>query len=105
MASGFSLKTAFLVACLAVLPACADQKSMQAQVDDLKFQLAQLQKETKAAATTANRATADSSVTAMQKTIRQVQAENQSNAKAIADLSEKIDRMFKRPLAKQAADH
>ena len=99
-------KAALLAACFAALTGCADVKPMQSQIDDLKQSVDQLQKETKAATTAANAASANTSVAAMQKAIRQAQSANQSNAKAIAALSDKIDQMFKRPLAKQtAAEH
>jgi hypothetical protein len=98
MPLGCPYKAVLLGACLAGLPGCTDLKPMQAQIDDLQSRLDQLQKDTKTAATTAN-----ASAAATQKTFRQVQSATQSNAKAITALSDKIDQMFKRPLAKQAA--
>jgi type IV pilus biogenesis protein CpaD/CtpE len=98
MPLGCPHKAALLGACLAGLSGCTDLQPMQAQIDDLQLRLDEVQKDAKAAVTTAN-----ASAAATQKTIRQVQSATQSNAKAITALSDKIDQMFKRPLAKQAA--
>jgi hypothetical protein len=97
------IKAALLAACLAAVAGCADVKPMQDQIDELKAKLDQLQKDNKAAEASAKAASANASVAGMQKALRQAQAANQSNANAIAALSERIDQMFKRPLAKQAA--
>ena len=97
------IKAALLAACLVALAGCVDLKPMQEQIDELRAKLDQLQRDTKAAEASARAASANTSVAAMQKAIHQAQSANQSNANAIAALSEKIDRMFKRPLAKEAA--
>jgi predicted nuclease with TOPRIM domain len=94
-------KAAFFAASLTALSGCADLKPMQAQIDDLRARLDQLQRETKAAAT-ANTAAANASAASLQKAIRQMQLATQSNAKAVNALNDKIDQMFKRPLARQA---
>jgi hypothetical protein len=91
-------KAALLGACLVGLSGCTDLQPMQARIDDLQLRLDQVQKDTIAAVTTAN-----ASAAATQKAIHQVQSATQSNAKAITALSDKIDQMFKRPPAKQAA--
>lgn len=94
---------ALLVVAEAALSGCVDLRPVQAQIDDLRLQVAQLQKETATATATANAAAANASVNGVQKIIRQVQSATQNNAKAITALSDKIDQMFKRPLTKQAA--
>jgi hypothetical protein len=92
-------QSALLVVAISVA-ACTDLKPLQAQVDDLRLQLNQLQKETKASAAGVTSA-ANSSSAATQKAIRQLQLAEQSNEKAVTALNNKIDQMFKRPLAKQ----
>jgi molecular chaperone DnaK (HSP70) len=89
---------AALVACnLAILAGCADQKPLQAQIDSLSQQLDQLQRD--AAVAAANTAADNASTTVeLQKSVSQLQSATQSNAKAIAALNDKIDRMFKRPV-------
>jgi hypothetical protein len=72
-----SLKAALLLTSLAALLGCADVGPMQAQIDELRLELDGLKANSQSA--------------------------TQNNAKAIAALSDKLDRMFKRPLAKQAA--
>jgi flagellar biosynthesis chaperone FliJ len=96
------IQAALLLASLFLIVGCTDLKPLQAQVDDLRLQLNQLQKETKAAAAGASSA-ASSSSAATQKAIRQLQLAAQNNEKAITALNNKIDQMFKRPLAKQEA--
>lgn len=97
-----SARTPLLAACLCLLVGCTDLNPLQAQVDDLRLQLNQLQKDTKAAAAGATSA-ANSSLAATQKAIRQLQLAAQNNEKAVTALNNKIDQMFKRPLAKQGS--
>jgi hypothetical protein len=95
-----SIQVALLAAGLCLLVGCTDLRPLQAQVDDLRLQLNQLQKDTKAAAAGAMSAV-NSSSAATQKAIRQLQLAAQNNEKAVMALNNKIDQMFKRPLAKQ----
>jgi hypothetical protein len=99
----WSLKAALLTTGLAALSGCADTGPMQAQIDEIRLELEQLKQDTGTANKMANKAAANGSTASVQKEIRQVQSATQDNAMAIAALSDKLDRMFKRPLAKQAA--
>ena len=98
-----SLKAALLTTGLAALAGCADTRPIQAQIDEMRLELDQLKQDTETATKMANKAAANGSAAGVQKQIRQVQSDTQNNAIAINALSDKLDRMFKRPLAKQGA--
>jgi hypothetical protein len=98
-----SLNAALLMTGLAALSGCADTSPMQAQIDEIRLELDQMKQDSETATKMTSKAAASGSAAGVQKEIRQVQSATQDNAMAIAALSDKLDRMFKRPLAKQAA--
>jgi type IV pilus biogenesis protein CpaD/CtpE len=98
-----TVKVALLAVSFAALSGCADMNPMQAQIDDLRLELDQLKKATETSTKMANTAAANASAAGVEEAIRDVQLATQDNAEAITALSDKLDRMFKRPLAKQAA--
>jgi uncharacterized protein (DUF3084 family) len=95
--------TRTLNGCLAVigliaLAACASEKPMRAEIDDLKSRVEQLQIDMAKTAREAARAvSASSAANHAQATADKAAASAQANAGAIAALDQKIDRMFKRP--------
>jgi predicted nucleic acid-binding Zn-ribbon protein len=97
-----ALQVPLAATCLIILAGCTDLEPIRAQIDDLKSQLGKLQTDTARAMAAANAAAADASSVAAgaQNAVSEVQSETEANSKAIAALDEKIDRMFKRPLAK-----
>jgi hypothetical protein len=97
-----TLQVSLAAACLMILAGCTDLEPIRAEMDDLKSQLAKLQTDTARATAVANAAAAKASSVAVD-AVAQVQSAEEANAKAIAALDEKIDRMFKRPLSRPAA--
>lgn len=93
--------TAWLAAsALMVLAGCADEDPMRAEIDDLKAQIGQLQTDVaKNSREASNAAGAAAAVADAQKASDEAA---QENAKAITALSDRIDRMFKRPGAPAA---
>jgi hypothetical protein len=99
-----ALKAPLAAVCLIVLAGCADLEPIRAQIDDLKSQLGKLQTDTAKATAAANMmaANASSSADDAQIAVSQLQSATEANAKAIAALDEKIERMFRKPLSKSS---
>jgi cell division septum initiation protein DivIVA len=97
-----TLHAPLAAACLIVLAGCTDLEPIRDQIDDLKSQLGKLQTDTARATAAANAAAANASSVAegAQNSVSELKSEAEANSKAIVALDEKIDRMFKRPLAK-----
>jgi outer membrane murein-binding lipoprotein Lpp len=88
---------AFLFALLVAVAGCTDIKPMQAELEELKTQVSQLQAELAKSSgmTPANRATA-ASVSAASSTANKALSISESNTAAIDALNAKIDQMFKK---------
>jgi hypothetical protein len=111
MKSAMFVKAA-AVAVVIALAGCTDLKPIQAQIDDLKTQVAKLQTgvdAANAAAAQASQAASAASATgtaagaaaaAAQSTANQALAAAQAAQAAVDATNEKIDRMFKRSISK-----
>ncbi len=100
-----TLKASLAVACVVAFAGCTDLKPIQAQIDDLKAQVARNnsddQKNAAAAAAAASAAaSAQSAASGAQSTANQALSTAQSNSTAIEAINEKIDRMFKKSVSK-----
>jgi murein lipoprotein len=100
-----TLKASVAAACLIAFAGCTDLKPIQAQIDDLKAQVAKntaddqhMQQEITAAQSAAS--AAQSAASAAQSTANQALSTAQSNSTAIEAINEKIDRMFKKSVSK-----
>jgi Alanine-zipper, major outer membrane lipoprotein len=92
-----SMTKAFLFTFLVIAAGCTDTKPMQAELENLKVQVSQLQADLAktSSMTTANRATA-TSVSAASSTANKALSISESNTAAIDALNAKIDQMFKK---------
>ncbi len=104
MKSAMIVKAA-AVAVVVALAGCTDLKPIQAQIDDLKGQVAKLPPEIQGANSAAAQASAkaDAASTAAagaQSTANQALAAAQAAQAAVDATNEKIDRMFKRSISK-----
>ena len=100
-----TLKASVAAACVLAFAGCTDLKPIQAQIDDLKSQVAKLQGDTakNAAAAAAAQAAANSAASAAsgaQSTANQALSTSQANSTGIEAINEKIDRMFKKSVSK-----
>jgi Alanine-zipper, major outer membrane lipoprotein len=88
---------AFLFTCLVTAAGCTDTKPMQAELENLKAQVSQLQADLakSSSVTAANRATA-TSASAANSTANKALAISESNTAAFDALNAKIDQMFKK---------
>jgi murein lipoprotein len=99
------LKTSTASLCILAFAGCVDLKPIQAQIDDLKSQVSKLQTdvakaESDASAALSEARSAASAAAAAQSTANQALATAQQNSKAIAEINDKIDRMFKKSVSK-----
>jgi outer membrane murein-binding lipoprotein Lpp len=104
MKSAMFVKAA-AVAAVFVLAGCTDLKPIQAQIDDLKSQVAKLQSGVEGANAAAAQASsqaqaAGTAAAAAQSTANQALAAAQAAQAAVDATNEKIDRMFKRSISK-----
>jgi outer membrane murein-binding lipoprotein Lpp len=88
-------KACLAAATLLTLAGCTDEDSIRSEIDDLKAEVGQLHAEVAKASRDAVAAADTSAATADAQKISDAAA--QENARAINALSDKIDRMFKRP--------
>ena len=99
-----AFKASVAIACV-TFAGCTDLKPVQSQIDDLKSQVSKLQGDTAkalsdAAAANAAATKAQSAAAGAQSTANQALSSAQANSTAIAEINEKIDRMFKKSLSK-----
>jgi murein lipoprotein len=105
MTSFTILKTSVAALCIIAFAGCTDLKPIQAQVDELKSQVSKLNTDVAKAQSDANAAmsaaqSAGSAAAGAQSTANQALAAAQQNSGAIAQINEKMDRMFKKSLSK-----
>jgi murein lipoprotein len=99
------VKAAAAVAVVMGLAGCTDLKPIQAQIDDLKAQLAKAQGDVSAAKSSADQAnsaasSASQAASGAQSTANQALAAAHASQSCCDATNEKIDRMFKRSVSK-----